>query len=59
MFYLNTKFWNTASSVGIPVRSLQVHRLLTGKIAQQSGTSAWWHSDKTSLFNLKSAALYT
>ena len=36
-------FWNTAS-IGIPVRSL-----LSGLPAQQKGTTAQWHSNKTAV----------
>ena len=43
LFEFHLKFWNTAS-IGIPAR------ILTGLTAQQKGTTAWWYSNKTSLY---------
>ena len=49
LFEFHLKFWNTAS-IGIPAVSLlKAYRLLTGLIAHQKGTTARWHSNKTSL----------
>ena len=54
MFYLNSTL-----NFGIPpvlVFQLEVYyevdRLLTGLTAQQKGPTAWWYSNKTSLFIL-------
>ena len=47
MFYLNSTL-----NFGIPpvlVFQLYVDRLLTGLAVQQKGTTARWHSNKTSL----------
>ena len=46
LFEFRLKFWNSAS-IGIPY--YKVDKLVTGVTAQQKGTTARWHSNKTSL----------
>ena len=46
LFEFHLKFW-TPASIGIPVRSLLLDRLLTCLTAQQKGTTARWNSNKS------------